>query len=80
MACHVVLQMTTATAKSCHVGSLVGVVTSKGQRCLHTRTDAQTVADTLAWYRGLPADQQAFTKAGLSPEREAAALERLLRR
>lgn len=47
---------------------------------LQTRPIAQTVADTLAWYRGLPADQQAFTRAGLSSEREAAALERLLRR
>jgi 2'-hydroxyisoflavone reductase len=47
---------------------------------LRTRPIAQTVADTLAWYRGLPADQQAFTKAGLAPEREAAALEVLLRR
>jgi 2'-hydroxyisoflavone reductase len=41
---------------------------------LRTRALAQTVADTLAWYRALPADAQAFTKAGLSPEREAAAL------
>lgn len=34
----------------------------------------QTVADTLAWYRVLPPAEQVFTKAGLSPEREAAAL------
>ena len=47
---------------------------------LQIRPIAQTVADTLAWYRGLPADQQAFTKAGLAPEREAGALEVLLRR
>ena len=47
---------------------------------LATRPLAQTVADTLAWYRGLPPEQQAFTKAGLSPEREAAALEALFRR
>jgi len=33
-----------------------------------------TVADTLAWYLSLPADQRAFSKAGLSAEREAAAL------
>ena len=33
-----------------------------------------TVADTLAWYRGLPADAQVFSKAGLTPEREAEAL------
>ena len=47
---------------------------------LRTRPIAETIADTLAWYRTLPAEQQAFTKAGLSPEREAAALETLLRR
>ena len=41
---------------------------------LQIRPIAQTVADTLAWYRRLPADHQAFTKAGLSPEREAQAL------
>lgn len=41
---------------------------------LTIRPIAQTLADTLAWYRRLPADQQAFTKAGLSPEREAQAL------
>ena len=33
-----------------------------------------TVADTLAWYRSLPPEQQVFDKAGLSSEREAAAL------
>jgi len=44
---------------------------------LTLRPLAQTVADTLAWHRSLPADQQAFTKAGLSPEREAAALQAL---
>ena len=47
---------------------------------LQIRPLAQTVADTLAWYRTLAAEQQAFTKAGLSPEREAAALAALLRR
>jgi len=41
---------------------------------LRTRPLADTVADTLAWYRALPADAQAFTKAGLPPEREAQAL------
>ncbi len=44
---------------------------------LTTRPLAQTVADTLAWYRSLPAAQQVFSKAGLSPERETQALERL---
>ena len=46
---------------------------------LAIRPLAQTVADTLAWYRSQPADQQAFSKAGLSAEREAAALNALLR-
>ncbi len=47
---------------------------------LKIRPLAQTVVDTLAWYRGLPAEQQVFSKAGLSPESEAAALASLLRR
>lgn len=38
---------------------------------LRIRPLAETVADTLAWWRGLPAEAQAFTKAGLSREREA---------
>ena len=41
---------------------------------LTLRPLAQTVADTLAWYRSLPLDQQAFTKAGMSSEREVLAL------
>jgi 2'-hydroxyisoflavone reductase len=41
---------------------------------LTIRPLAQTVADTLAWYRGLPPEQQVFDKAGLTPQREAAAL------
>ena len=41
---------------------------------LVTRPLADTVADTLAWHASLPPAQQAFTLAGLSPEREAAAL------
>lgn len=41
---------------------------------LSNRPLEQTVADTLAWYRGLPAEAQLFTKAGLTPEREDAAL------
>jgi 2'-hydroxyisoflavone reductase len=44
---------------------------------LAIRPLAQTVADTLAWYRSLPADQQRFDKAGLSPARETQALERI---
>ena len=41
---------------------------------LRTRELRDTVAATLAWYRSLPSDRQAFTKAGLSPAREAEAL------
>jgi 2'-hydroxyisoflavone reductase len=41
---------------------------------LRERPLAQTVADTLAWWRSLPPEQQAFDKAGLAPEREAAVL------
>jgi 2'-hydroxyisoflavone reductase len=44
---------------------------------LRNRPLAQTVADTLAWYRGLPEAQREFTKAGLSPAREAEALAKL---
>jgi 2'-hydroxyisoflavone reductase len=33
-----------------------------------------TAADTLAWFRTLPAERQAKLRAGLSPEREAAVL------
>lgn len=38
---------------------------------LRIRPLAETVADTLAWWRSLPPDQRRFSKAGLSPEREA---------
>lgn len=38
------------------------------------RPFATTAADTLAWWRSLPAERQAKPRAGLSPEREAAAL------
>ncbi|MBP6596688.1 MAG: NAD-dependent epimerase/dehydratase family protein [Arenimonas sp.] len=34
----------------------------------------QTVGDTLAWWRALPAERRAKPRAGLTPEREAAAL------
>jgi 2'-hydroxyisoflavone reductase len=47
---------------------------------LTIRPLAQTVVDTLAWYRSLPADQQLFTRAGLSPERESLALGQLFGR
>lgn len=38
---------------------------------LRIRPLAETVADTLAWWRSLAPDQRRFSKAGLSPEREA---------
>jgi 2'-hydroxyisoflavone reductase len=41
---------------------------------LHERPLAQTLVDTLAWWRSLPPEQQVFDKAGLTPEREAAVL------
>jgi 2'-hydroxyisoflavone reductase len=41
---------------------------------LRTRPLTETVADTLAWWRALPDQQQVFDKAGLAPEREAEAL------
>ncbi|RQO57942.1 epimerase [Paucibacter sp. KBW04] len=39
---------------------------------LRLRPLLDTVADTWAWWRRLPAAEQVFSKAGLSPEREAA--------
>ncbi|QPF76556.1 epimerase [Roseateles sp. DAIF2] len=45
---------------------------------LRIRPLAETVADTLAWWRGLPEGEQGFSKAGLSPAREAELLARLL--
>ena len=41
---------------------------------LQVRPLAETVVDTLRWYRSLPPEQAAFTKAGLSAEKEAAVL------
>jgi 2'-hydroxyisoflavone reductase len=41
---------------------------------LRVRPLQETVADTLAWYAVLPAEDRAFTRAGLTPQREAAAL------
>lgn len=41
---------------------------------LRTRPLSDTVADTLAWWRSLPADQQTFKLAGMTPEREMEAL------
>jgi 2'-hydroxyisoflavone reductase len=39
---------------------------------LSLRPLAETAADTLVWWQGLPAEQQAFPQTGLAPEREAA--------
>jgi 2'-hydroxyisoflavone reductase len=44
---------------------------------LTIRPLSATVQDTLAWWRSLPADQQAFTKAGLSRDRERSLLKAL---
>lgn len=44
---------------------------------LHLRPLLDTVADTWAWWRRLPAAEQVFSKAGLSPEREAEVLQAL---
>lgn len=41
---------------------------------LLTRPMAATVSDTLGWFQALPAEQQHFERAGLSPAREAAVL------
>jgi 2'-hydroxyisoflavone reductase len=41
---------------------------------LRLRPLQETVADTLAWFAALPAEERAFSRAGLTPEREAAAL------
>lgn len=37
---------------------------------LQTRTVSETALDTLAWWQGLPPEQQRFDKAGLAAERE----------
>lgn len=44
---------------------------------LQLRPLADTVADTLRWWRGLPAEQQGFVKAGISRDREAQLLDQL---
>ncbi len=44
---------------------------------LQIRPLGGTVADTLAWHRALPPAEQAFTLAGLTPERESDALQAL---
>ncbi len=56
-----------------------GFMRTDGRRAraagLQTRPLAQTVADTLAWWRALPPAAQAFDRAGLTAERERAALD-----
>lgn len=44
------------------------------EKGLTFRPVGQTAADTLAWFRTLPAERQAEMRAGLSPEREAEVL------
>lgn len=44
---------------------------------LTIRPLAETVADTLAWWRALPAEAQVFSKAGVRPDREQALLHAL---
>jgi 2'-hydroxyisoflavone reductase len=44
------------------------------------RSVKATAADTLAWFRTLPAERQAKLRAGLTPEREAALLAKWQRR
>lgn len=41
---------------------------------LKYRPFIETVKDTLAWHRQLPADKQVFTRAGIDPEKEAKVL------
>lgn len=51
------------------------VDTSRAQAAgLQVRPLADTVRDTLSWWRGLPPDKQAFAATGLKPEREQALL------
>jgi 2'-hydroxyisoflavone reductase len=55
-------------------GDFAAFMATPNQRALaaglRIRPLAQTVADTLAWWRGLPVEAQAFDKAGLSATRE----------
>lgn len=55
--------------------AFMDVPTDRAQAAgLRIRPLAETVADTLAWWRSLPPERQAFTKAGLPPSREAVLL------
>lgn len=57
-----------------HAGFMRTDATRARAAGLQTRPLAQTVADTLAWWRALPPSAQGFDRAGLSPERERQAL------
>jgi 2'-hydroxyisoflavone reductase len=59
-------------------GKYAGASLSSTQRAidtgLKTRSMQETVHDTMAWFRTLPADRQAKLKAGLAAEQESEAL------
>jgi len=56
-------------------GDLAGAALTAVQRAtqtgLHTRPLQETVRDTLAWFRTLPAERQAKLHAGLDPKKES---------
>lgn len=55
--------------------AFMAVPTDRAQAAgLVCRPVAETVADTLGWWRALPSERQAFAQTGLAPEREAALL------
>lgn len=54
-----------------HAGFMRADVSRALAAGMHMRPLAETVADTLAWWRALPAAAQGFDKAGLTPAREA---------
>ncbi|MBC7730376.1 MAG: hypothetical protein H7306_00550 [Bacteriovorax sp.] len=59
-------------AEGDHVAFMQCGTSSAQAAGLRLRPLADTVADTLAWWRSLPAAQQGFDKVGLSADREAA--------
>jgi 2'-hydroxyisoflavone reductase len=56
-------------------GELSALLTVDGSRAaaagLKSRPTRETARDTVAWWKTLPADRTATTRAGLTPEREA---------
>jgi 2'-hydroxyisoflavone reductase len=55
--------------------AFMAVPTARAQATgLRCRPLIDTVADTLSWWRALPAERRAFAQTGLAPEREAALL------